>query len=265
MPSPPQTDARLRIGAVNYLNSKPLVSRLAELAPGCSLLLDLPSRLADSLAAGRLDVALIPTVEYLRADGYQIVSDACVASDDEVRSVKVYFRKPPEQVESLALDEGSRTSAALAQVLLAVRHGRRPRLSPLPIGDNAASTDTDAVLIIGDRAMAPLADDFHSEWDLGAEWRRETGLPFVFACWAAPRDSPAARLAPVLAAARDHGVGELQAIASREAPKLGLPTSMAYEYLSQHLHYRLEEPERQAIKLFESRCRELGLLAPIAC
>ncbi|TWT35664.1 Chorismate dehydratase [Posidoniimonas corsicana] len=261
----PLTDARLRIGAVNYLNSKPLVCGLTAYAPNCQLLFDLPSRLADSLSAGRLDVALIPTVEYLRAADYQIVSDACVASSDLVRSVKVYFRTTPERVTSLALDEGSRTSAALAQVLLAMRHNRRPRLSPLPIGDCAEAAEADAVLIIGDRAMSPPPTGFKSEWDLGAEWRRETGLPFVFACWAAPRTGEAAALAPALAAARDQGVGELPQIAAREAPKLGLTVDSAHEYLCQHLHYRLGGEERRAIELFESHCRELGLVTPVEC
>src|SRR5688572_122364 len=109
----------MRIGAVNYLNSKPLVAGLAELAPQVRLLFDLPSRLADSLAAGRLDVALIPSVEYFRTAGYSIVSDACVACQGPVLSVKLHFRVPPKEVRRVALDEGSRTSAALSQILLA--------------------------------------------------------------------------------------------------------------------------------------------------
>src|SRR5688500_9637725 len=98
----------MRIGAVNYLNSKPLVSGLECAAPGVRLSFDLPSRLADSLAAGRLDVALIPSVEFFRTAGYRIVSDACVACRGHVLSVKLHFRVPPREVRSLALDEGSR-------------------------------------------------------------------------------------------------------------------------------------------------------------
>ncbi len=108
----------MRIGAVNYLNSKPLVYGFEQSAPGLRLLYDLPSRLADSLAAGRLDVALVTSVEWLRQPGHVIVSDACVACRGPVLSVKLYFRVPPTEVRTLALDEGSRTSAALAQILL---------------------------------------------------------------------------------------------------------------------------------------------------
>src|SRR4051812_1428130 len=97
----------MRIGAVNYLNSKPLVYDLPALAPQATVTYDLPSRLADSLAAGRLDVALVPSVEFFRAPRHRIVSNACVACRGPVLSVKVQFRVPPKEVRRLALDEGS--------------------------------------------------------------------------------------------------------------------------------------------------------------
>lgn len=265
MSHPTSTHAALRIGAVNYLNSKPLVRELQALAPRCHVMFDLPSRLADSLAAARLDVALIPVVEYLRAGDYQIVSDACVASLGEVRSVKLYFRTPPQQVRTLALDEGSRTSGALAQLLLADRHKCRPEVMPLPIGEGPESSPADAVLVIGDRAMSHAPTGFVSEWDLGAEWRSDTGLPFVFACWAARPGVDCEALAPMLVAARDAGVERLDVIAQEESEKLGIDRRYAYEYLTEHLHYKLDQPGREAIRLFESRCRSLGLLEPVEC
>ncbi len=105
-------ERRIRVGAVNYLNTRPLIYGLAELAPQIDLALDLPSRLADDLAAGRLDAALIPSIEYFQDGLYRIVSDACIACRGPVLSVKVFFRRAIEEVRSLALDEGSRTSAA---------------------------------------------------------------------------------------------------------------------------------------------------------
>jgi chorismate dehydratase len=144
----------MRIGAVNYLNSKPLVFGMEKLAPDVRLSFDLPSRLADSLAAGRLDVALIPSVEFFRTPHCTIVSDACVAARGPVLSVKLYFRVPPADVCRVALDEGSRTSAALTQILLAELCGVRPQWETLPIGCGLDSTDADAVLVIGDRAIA---------------------------------------------------------------------------------------------------------------
>jgi chorismate dehydratase len=144
----------MRIGAVNYLNSKPLVYGLEALAPPARLSYDLPSRLADSLIAGRLDVALVPSVEFFRTPGSSIVSDACVACRGPVLSVKLHFRAPPGDVRRVALDEGSRTSAALTRILLAEMYGVEPTWEPLPIGCGVETTDADAVLLIGDRAIA---------------------------------------------------------------------------------------------------------------
>lgn len=258
----------MRIGAVNYLNSKPLIEGFDELAPGSTLRCDLPSRLADSLAEGRFDVALIPTFEVLANPHYQIVSDACVASDGAVSSVKLYFRRPPHECKTIALDEGSRTSAALSRVLLAKRHGVRPLAKPLPIGDGLADADADAVLLIGDRAMHPPAASVAAQvtevWDLGEEWKRDTGLPFVFACWASPLGTPVKQVAEQLEACRDRGVKQIASIASREAATLGLKAHHAEVYLREFLRFRLGVRERRAIEAFRDACLETKLLPAVA-
>src|ERR1044072_1475060 len=102
--------SKIRIGAVNYLNTKPLIYQLEKLAPQAELVLDLPSRLADGLAAERLDVALIPSIEFLQDPSYTIISDACIGCRGPVMSVKLFSRVAPERIRSLALDEGSRRS-----------------------------------------------------------------------------------------------------------------------------------------------------------
>ncbi|HEX3600178.1 MAG TPA: menaquinone biosynthesis protein [Lacipirellulaceae bacterium] len=259
----------MRIGAVNYLNSKPLVYDLPALAPSATVSYDLPSRLADSLAAGRLDVALIPSVEFFRAPGHRIVSDACVACRGPVLSVKVQFRVPPREVQSLALDEGSRTSAALAQILLAELHGVRPKLEALPIGCGPESTAADAVLLIGDRAIADaaweagIADEsgkpYCEVWDLGQKWCEWSGLPFVFAMWIARADTEVGDLAGVLGAARDHGVAHINEIAASEAPLVGVSTKLATSYLSSNLHFVLGRKERRGLRKFYDLCVVHGL------
>src|SRR5881409_2541171 len=108
----------IRIGAVNYLNTKPLIYDLETLAPDAELLLDVPSRLADLLAEGRLDVALIPVIEYFRAGTYTIVPDIAIASRGPVLSVTLFSKAPWPEIRSVALDEGSRTSSALARIVL---------------------------------------------------------------------------------------------------------------------------------------------------
>src|SRR5438552_10573146 len=121
----------LRIGAVNYLNTKPLICDLELLAPEAELMLEVPSRLADLLAEGALDVALIPVIEYFRAGSYTVVPNIAIASRGPVLSVTLFSRVPCPAIRRLALDVGSRTSAALAQILLRQRYHTQPALQPL--------------------------------------------------------------------------------------------------------------------------------------
>ncbi|MDB4778385.1 menaquinone biosynthesis protein [bacterium] len=169
-----------RIGAVSYLNTKPLVYGLDSLADQCSVQYDLPSRLADRLAAGELDVALIPSIEATTNPNYTIVSDACIGCRGPVWSVKLLSKKEPEDIKTLALDEGSRTSAALTKIILAEKYSARPDLQQLGINDDWRTVNTDAVLVIGDRAMSAEHQPFQYAWDLGEAWHDWTGLPFVF-------------------------------------------------------------------------------------
>lgn len=242
----------LRIGAVSYLNTKPLVYGLEQLLPSAQLIYDLPSRLADDLAAGQLDVALIPTVEVFQDPSYQVVSDACIACRGPVLSVSLLSRCRREEIRSLALDEGSRTSAALVQILLREQYGVTPSLLPLPIGIKAQDVDTDAVLVIGDRAIHAAQDGFVEAWDLGEEWCRWSGLPFVFAMWTA-RGGLEVDLEPLreaLETARDNGLSNLASIARQEAGTLGLNQQQCLAYLRDNLYFTLGEKEREGLELF---------------
>ncbi len=265
-PAIPVTASRrpggLRVGAVQYLNSRPLVHGLS--AVGLDVRYDLPSRLADRLADGGLDVALIPAVEVFRAADYRIVSDACIGCRGPVMSVKLFFRTAPERVATLAVDEGSRTSATLARILLAERHGTHPRIETLPIGAGLADTAADAVLLIGDRAIGPAGGpqgggSFQLVWDLGDEWCRWTGLPFVFAVWAAPARVDVAAVAPLLSRARDSGVANLASIAAAEASAHGLTLPQCLGYLRDNLHFHLGPMEHEALRLFRDKADALGL------
>jgi chorismate dehydratase len=256
----------LRTGAVQYLNTKPLVHGLAGL--GLDVAYDLPSRLADQLAVGTLDVALIPSIELFRNDGHRIVSDACIGCRGPVMSVKLFFRTAPRRVARLAVDEGSRTSATLARILLAERCGVLPEIEVLPIGSGLADTSADAILLIGDRAIEPQTaapaggGSFQLVWDLGDEWCRWTGLPFVFAVWAARRDIDARPVTPLLAAARDSGKASLAAIAAAEAAAHGLTVPQCLSYLRDNLHYDLGQREREALSAFYHHAAGLSL-APV--
>ncbi|WP_437226197.1 menaquinone biosynthetic enzyme MqnA/MqnD family protein [Planctomicrobium sp. SH661] len=254
---------RTRIGAVTYLNSKPLVEGLVDLCPQASVLLDYPSRLADGLAHATLDVALIPSVEAFCDPDYEVVSDACVATHGPVFSVKLYFRKHPGDVKTLALDEGSRTSAALARVMLEERFGVQPKLQRLPIGKTIEDASTDAVLLIGDRAMSPQPGEFHTVWDLGEEWVNWTGLPFVFAMWVARKDSQLDGIPQQLNAARNLGLNRIDKIAQRGAQSLNLPVDMVKNYLTKNLHFTMGSAEQMGLRLFQELAAAHGLAGAV--
>ncbi len=240
----------LQIGAVSYLNSRPLIEGLEGLLPTANLILDYPSRLADSLAAGDLDVALIPSIEYFRRRDYEVVSDACVAARGEVMSVKLFCRVHPGNIRRLAFDEGSRTSAALARVILAERYGVLPQSERLSMESSTFDSSADAVLLIGDRAMHNPPEPFVEIIDLGQFWYDWTGLPFVFAMWVARQGADTDGIEEALSEARDLGLARITAIACEEAPKLGLSDEVACNYLTKNLHYHLTSAERSGLKLF---------------
>lgn len=252
----------MKIGAVSYLNSRPLIEGLSDLLPAATLTLDYPSRLADALAVRELDVALIPSVEYFRRPGYEIVSDACVAARGPVMSVKLYCRVHPGMVQRLALDEGSRTSAALAKVILAERYGVEPSTEPLPMDCSAADTTADAVLLIGDRAMHSPPEQFEAVMDLGQMWYDWTGLPFVFAMWVARRETNTEGVDEALSRARDLGLANISHIAKSEAPRLGLSYDTAMTYLTRNLHYHLTSAERSGLRLFCELATQHNLVNP---
>ena len=249
----------VRIGAVNYLNTKPLVYGLAERAPQVELAFDLPSRLADGLADGRYDVALIPSIEFFLGDDYTVVSDACIACRGPVLSVKLFSRVPIDRITSLALDEGSRTSVALVQILLQRRFALRPKLKNLPIGASLDDVTADAVLLIGDRAIHSPAGPWNEVWDLGDQWCRWAELPFVFAMWVARKDSDLDGIAAALSAARDDGVAHLAEIAAHDSAPLGLTRPQCESYLRDNLHFYLGPREREGLELFYRSAVELDL------
>lgn len=250
---------RVRVGAVNYLNTKPLVYQLQRIAPQAELIFDLPSRLADDLADGRLDVALIPSIEFFQNPAYTIVSNACIGCRGPVLSVKLFSRVPLEQIRTLALDEGSRTSVALVRILLKERFGLEPEPQGLPIGSTIHDTQADAVLLIGDRAIHSPGGRFEAVWDLGDEWRRWAELPFVFAVWAARADMDLQGVDVALAAARDLGVRHLDGIAAAEAAPLGLTRPECLAYLRDNLYFYLGPREQQGLRLFCRLAGEYGL------
>jgi chorismate dehydratase len=252
----------LRIGVVSYLNARPLYYGLQARLPAARLALDVPSRLAEGLEAGSLDVALIPSIEYLRDEArrYAIVPNLAIAARGPVRSVRLFSRVPFAKVDRLALDDGSRTSHALARIWLGEAHGVRPRVvEPLPLGVSPLESTADAVLVIGDRAMAVPEGSFAESADLGQAWFELTGLPFVFALWVARRGVELGALPAILLDCKADGLAHAGELAREHGPRLGLTVAECIAYLTRNLSYDLGEAELLGLRLFASKSRALGL------
>lgn len=246
----------LRVGAVNYLNTKPLIEGLTDFAPAIDLTLDLPSRLADRMARNELDVGLIPVVELLRAGNYTFVPDCGISSRGPVLSVTLFSRVPWAEIRSVSLDEGSRTSAALTKILLA---DRPVSYHPLPIDRPADDVPTDAVLLIGDRAMKACLPGFPFSFDLGQLWHEQTGLPMVFAVWAVRPGVDLGEAEFSFQKAKRHGLSRSGVIAAREAAALGLDPGYCRRYFDTIIRYDLGEGELAGLKRFAELTSELGL------
>ena len=268
----------IRLGAVSYLNTKPLIYALEESSAQLTerfgvdfdLSLDLPSRLADQLEAGLLDVALVPIVETFRHEHWTIISDACIACRGPVWSVKLLSRVPLEDIRSVALDEGSRTSAMMVRVMLTqgnpAAEGADPlaeiQFQQLPIDAAWQQIDTDAVLIIGDRAMNCQDNRFQYQWDLGQWWNDTFELPFVFAAWAARAELAAegdqliSQIGSMLNSSRDAGCDQLVAIALEQAGNYQLSNQRCLEYLRDNLKFRLGDQEKSGIQRFLDLTRQ---------
>jgi chorismate dehydratase len=257
-----QTNMPIRVGAVSYLNAKPLYYGLCEHNPGVRLTMDVPSKLAEQLAAGDLDVALIPSIEYLRGVGlgYEIIPGFAIAARGPVRSVKLFGRVPWDQVERLALDAGSRTSQVLARIWLDERHGVRPhQIEELPLGVSPLESTADAVLVIGDRAMRMPHEPFHDVVDLAEAWHDLTGLPFVFALWVARGGVDLDELPAALEQCRTMGLAHADELARTHGLRLGLDHATCYDYLTRVLSYDLGEAELAGLRQFAARAARLGL------
>jgi chorismate dehydratase len=262
------TDSRcvpVRIGAVSYLNTKPLIFGLEKsIGVHNDLSLELPSRLATNLASGAIDIGLIPVIEYFQHPDFRIVSDAVIGCQGPVWSVRIFFRCDPFKVKTLALDEGSRTSAALSKVLFHARYGFVPNTIPLSMTDDPIKSSADAVLVIGDRAMHPetYRPAFQSDWDLGQIWYEETGLPFVFAMWVARNDSFATeQWRSTFEETRDEGLKHIREISTQAAGRYKLTLEQCQDYLTNYIRFFLRTEERAGLAEFRRRCESLGLVA----
>ena len=250
---------RVRLGAVDYLNARPLVQGLERRDDLFHLQFDPPSRCAALLHDNAIDVGMIPTIEYCRGPEYRIVPDMAIVSREAVASVALFTRKALGDVRTIAADTSSRTSNALLRILCAERFRIQPAFTPMPPDADAMLAACDAALIIGDPALYldPAAVRV-AKIDLAVEWRALTGLPFVWAFWAGRPGTLSAAHVQVLREARDAGVSASDAIADQYCGPAR--AALGRRYLRENIQYTLAPADLQGLERYYELAARHGLI-----
>lgn len=254
----------VRLGAVSYLNARPLVEGLDRDPVRWSVRFDVPARCAERLEAGEIDLGLIPSIEFARHPDYAAVPGVAIASADEVASVALFSRVPIGRIRTIAVDDSSRTSAALLRTLCARRFGIEPELVTVPPDPTAMLRMCDAALLIGDPALFFRPQAGVSKIDLGAEWKSLTDLPFVWAFWAGRPDAVTGSVIEGLRAARDAGVRSIDTIAGAYCAADEGRADLARRYLRRNIHFDLGEAEQAGLLRFYAEASALGLAPRVA-
>jgi len=259
---------RLRISAISYLNTAPLMWDFEHGQAGRQFEISytLPSGCAKALAEGRADIGIIPAAAYAQIPGLEILPDVAIASRRAVRSILLVSQIPVEQVRTVALDTSSMTSVALIKVLFEKWMGGGRVFLPMEPDIEKMLGECDAGLLIGDPALEVDRNRYHT-LDLAEEWIRHTGKPFVFAFWAVRGEAlrevnPFLDLAAVFRESRDHGLQpqNLERIAQEWAPRVGLSKAEVRSYLTENIHYQLDAECCEGLQLFYRYAAELGVL-----
>ena len=270
---------KTRISIVKYLNSVPLAWGILE-GPQSQLfdsLLHTPAECADQLQQGKVDIGLIPSIEFQRIKGSRIVPGPVVACRHRVRSVLLISNLPLWQVKTVAADTGSRTSVVLAKIVFQEFFHTRPDFQAAPPDLAAMLAQADAAVLIGDTALKFMEKHERPDaekqkaflrygpeplevFDLAERWKFLTGLPFVFAFWATRPGVTDQGITAALRESRDFGVRNVSSIAKRYAEELSLPEPFVQEYLTRNVHYYMDESCLESLRLFYEMAVRVGAI-----
>jgi chorismate dehydratase len=259
---------RLRISAISYLNTAPLMWDFEHGSAGAAfdVCYTIPSRCASDLAAGMADIGIIPAAAYASIPGLLILPGVAIASRRPVRSILLVSKVPLDKIQAVALDTSSLTSVALTKVLFAKWWGHGRTFSPMAPDLEEMLREHDAGLVIGDPALK-IDRSRYITYDLAEEWIRLTSKPFVFAFWAvrgeALKDaSSPLDLATLFQESRDHGLRpeNLRVTARDWAPRLALSESEIRTYLKENIQYYLDPGCLEGLQLFYRYAQECGVL-----
>lgn len=250
---------KLKVGAVSYMNTKPLVWGLEEISDSIELTFAVPSKLSKMFESGLLDVALLPAIRYFGNEEFRIIPDISIAAIGKVESVNLYIKKDIDEINEIALDTNSRTSRALTGIILQKRYGLKPRFVDWQGGIDFQHSRSDAVLLIGDDAMR-VNNSNYIVLDLAEEWHKLTRLPFVFAFWVTKNGTKLNGFDKILLKAKNDGLNAIDEIAAIESKRLGFSTEVCKKYLSESIKYDLGEIEIKGLETFYGLALEIGLL-----
>jgi chorismate dehydratase len=238
-----------RLGAVDYLNARPLVYGLELRSDLFRLRFDVPSKCAALLHEGSIDVGMIPSIEYLRGHDYRIVPAIGIISNGPVASVALFTTTPIPAIRTIAADSSSRTSNGLLRVLCAERFGIDPEFHPMAPEPELMLRRCDAALLIGDPALFLEHEALGAEKvDLGEQWASMTGLPFVWAFWAGRPGALSRAAVKALTSARDEGVAESDSIAEMYCGPARAARGKAY--LRENIYYVLGDREEAGLRKY---------------
>ena len=249
----------VRLGAVSYLNVRPLVYGLERRADLVTLRFDLPSVCAQLLARGEIDLGMVPSIAYLDRPADLVVPGVCIGSEGPVNSVAIFSRGPLANVRRIALDTSSRTSAVLTQVLCARRFAITPTFVPHAPHLGAMLDAADAALLIGDPALFADVPPDVEKTDLGAAWTEMTGLPFVWAFWAGPPGPVGADVVRLLQTTAEEGMRHADEIADTYCAPRVVDQQLARRYLRTNLRFRLDDRALAGVHRFYGEAAALGL------
>lgn len=259
---------RLRISAISYLNTAPLMWDFehGEAGRHFEISYTLPSACARALVEGTADIGIIPAAAYTQIPGLQVLPDVAIASRRAVRSILLVSNKPVEDIRTVALDTSSMTSVALTKVIFEKWLGGGRAFTPMAPDVEHMLAQCDAALVIGDPALK-IDRLRYRTLDLAEEWIRYTGKPFVFAFWAVRGEAlaeadPSLDLATIFSESRDHGLepASLDRISREWAPRLGLTEMDVRSYLTENIHYQLDPGCLEGLQLFYLYAAEIGAL-----
>ncbi len=244
----------MKIALVEFLNAFPLYYALKHgiIANEFEFESYPPSVCASLLRKGEVDVGNVPIVEYTHCHSYRIIDRCCIASGKEVKSVVLFLNKPIEKVRTVKLDRNSNTSVVLTRVLFAFKY----KLSV----DYSYDTEADCELVIGDKALGMIKNDSRERLDLAVEWRRMTGLPFVFAAWitAMDVDSSVSRL---FVDSKEWGKKHIKEIcSSSDRLKSLVDVSECVDYLNNNIDYDLTDDKVESIRIFFDYASRIGAI-----